>query len=176
MYGGYRYAQDFNPDIMIIAASGVRAVLYFLLPRPQMVYVHTALGYHCTCHKTSETPETSKNIPLLPRSVCARLSPSCCLLVLVSRQARYFSCNIYFTYHTLCSLLFSSFSDLCLSHPSIRFSPSRPFSPVWILRSIHTHTLSLLSCNAVRIVIVMDGSTPPQTQRIILTRGCFNPW
>lgn len=22
---GYRYAQDFNPDIMIIAASGVRA-------------------------------------------------------------------------------------------------------------------------------------------------------
>ncbi|PYH50763.1 uncharacterized protein BO96DRAFT_220214 [Aspergillus niger CBS 101883] len=60
---------------MIIAASGVGAVLYFLFPRPRMIYVHTVLGVCvCTCQKTSETAE---NIPLLPRSVCARLSPSC---------------------------------------------------------------------------------------------------
>lgn len=141
MYGGYRYAQDFNPDIMIIAASGVRAVLYFLLPRPRMVYVHTVLGYHCTCHKTLETPETSKNIPLLPRSVCARLSPSCCLLVLVSRQARYFSCNHlqYLPYLVLTSLLFL--------FGSLSFSPIHPFLSISAFFSsvdspIHPHTLS----------------------------------
>ncbi|OJZ89393.1 hypothetical protein ASPFODRAFT_490617 [Aspergillus luchuensis CBS 106.47] len=143
-----------------------------------MVYEHTPLGYHCTCHRHQKH---QKHPPLLSRSVCARLSPSC-LLVLVSRQARYFSCNLYFTYHTLCSLLFSSFSDLCL------FSPIHPFLSIsaFFLQcgfsDPSTHSLSVLSCNTVRIitkiarVIVMDGSTPPQTQRIILTRGCFNPW
>ncbi|PYH32931.1 uncharacterized protein BO87DRAFT_101362 [Aspergillus neoniger CBS 115656] len=77
--------------------------------------------------------------PFCP-GVSVRVFPHpACLCLLVSRQARYFSCNLYFTYHTLCSLLFLPFRIFVfLTHPSVSLHLGL------FLQYPSTHTLCLV--------------------------------